>query len=564
MLARRPRAVLLALGGAMLASALLILWEGRGTSFGGDDLYYYARFVDRNGVYQPAPLGLEYLLAPHNGHLQLLGKLIYEGLFATAGTTYAAFRAVEAFGFVLCVGLFFALARLRVGEAMALVASVLLLFLGSAWEVMLWPFDLHTIYALAAGLGAFLIVDRRSGRAADLACCALLVGSIATIEVGLAFLAGVAVTVLARDDRLRRAWIIAIPLVLYGGWALWARQFGQSELMLSNLSHLATSFAGSLAATVGSLSGLIEAGPGVFATTVGSSGFETVLAALVALALVYRIGHGAVAVSTWALLAVLLTYWAFIALATRAPDSSRYVFVGAVLVLLITADLVSKVTITRAMLIAAIALVGISLPMNLVKLSDGRAAQVTDATASRTEYAMLELARDRVAADYAPALDRRVIDAAPPPFTGLTAGQYFPAAARFGSLAYSLDHVRTQDDAVKRGADASLAGALAVELASAEAPADPASCTHVDAPDAPFPEEFELPAGGALIGSRAPAPVRLGLARFSTAPGFELGELAARSWSALSIPVDSVPERWRAFVDGPVSVCPLPTVNSAP
>ena len=30
----------------MLVSSVLILWQGRGTTFGGDDLYYFARLVE--------------------------------------------------------------------------------------------------------------------------------------------------------------------------------------------------------------------------------------------------------------------------------------------------------------------------------------------------------------------------------------------------------------------------------------------------------------------------------------------------------------------------------------
>ncbi len=76
----------LVLVAAMALSAALILWLGRGTGFTGDDLFYYARLVNRGiGVDHYHHLSLEYLLAPHNNHMQLVGKLIYEGLSATAG-----------------------------------------------------------------------------------------------------------------------------------------------------------------------------------------------------------------------------------------------------------------------------------------------------------------------------------------------------------------------------------------------------------------------------------------------------------------------------------------------
>ncbi len=63
-------------------------------------------------------------------------------------------------GVLLCVGLFFELAQVRIGPWAALAPAILLLFYGYAWETLLWPFDLHTVYALAAGLGALLCLDR--------------------------------------------------------------------------------------------------------------------------------------------------------------------------------------------------------------------------------------------------------------------------------------------------------------------------------------------------------------------------------------------------------------------
>jgi hypothetical protein len=557
----RSRAPSIALGGAMLIASFLILWQGRGTSFGGDDLYYYARLVDHRGALVPQGFGLEYLLAPHNGHLQLIGKLIYEGLFATVGVHYFAFRVFELVGFLICVGLFFTLSRTRIGDPAALLASVLLLFCGAAWEVMLWPFDLHTVYALAAGLGALLALER-GGRRSDLVCCALLVISIATIEVGLAFLVGAAVSVALRPDRWRRAWIVAVPLVLYGVWAVWAQRFGESELVFTNLAHLVPSVATSLAATVGSLTGQIEFGPGVFAGITTPSAVAPVLAVLVAAVLLYRLGRGDVAPSTWVLVATLLTYWTFITLADRAADSSRYIFPGAVLLLLIGADLARGRRFGRGPLIAIAAVViAIALPANILKLADGRAAQVTDANASRAEYAMVELARERVDPAYTASADKRVIATAPIPTTGLQADLYLPAADRFGSIAYSLDELRTQDATVRAGADASLIGALRITLRPTGRSPDGAGCEPValDGPTA----RLDLPPGGAVIEPLGSATVKLGLGRFDPeSPGVPLGAIHASSAAELRIPPDSAPDPWVAFADGPVRLCPLGTPGS--
>ena len=141
---------------------------------------------------------------------------------------------VELIGVLLCVALVFELVRRRVGAIAALAAAVLLLFLGAAWEVMIWPFDLHTAYACAAGLAALLVLER-GGRGADPIVCALLVVSVATIEVGLAFVAAVAVLILWDATRLRRAWVFLVPAALYLAWSLWATRFDQGDTLVSNL-----------------------------------------------------------------------------------------------------------------------------------------------------------------------------------------------------------------------------------------------------------------------------------------------------------------------------------------
>jgi hypothetical protein len=550
----RSRATPIALGGAILASSVLILWQGRGTTFGGDDLFYFARLVQQDGAVNQESFGLEYLLAPHNGHLQLVGKLIYEGLFATVGADYAVFRLVALAGFLACVVLFFLLCRPRIGEPASLLLCILLLFLGGAWEVMLWPFDLHTSLAVAAGLGALLALER-DGPRADLACCLLLIASVLTIEVGLAFLGGVAVSVLLREDRWQRLWIVGAPATLYLAWAAWAEGFGQSDLVFTNLSHAAPSVASSLAATVGSLTGQIEHGEGVFAGLASTTEAAPVVAVIVAALIVWRLGRGDVQPSTWVFLATLLIYWGFIALANRAPDSSRYIFPGALLLLLLGADLVRGRRFGRGLLIGIAVVIAIALPANVLKLGDGRDAQVTDADASGAEYAMIELARGQVAADYLASADPQVLETAPVPHIGLRAADYLAAADRIGSIAFSLPELRAAPPLVRAGADATLVGALGIALRPTQAGSgDACERPAFDGSSA----RFELPPGGAVIEALGAGPVRIGLGRFQVAPpGVAVGSIDGSAAAELVVPPDDAPDPWVAFADSPVAVCPL-------
>ena len=239
---RAARRVWLVLGLAMIGAASLLLWFGRGIGLNGDDLFFYARLANRGlGVDAYPNLRDQYLLAPHNNHLHLTVRLAYEGLFATAGTSYFWFRLVEVAGVVLSVGLFFELTRTRVRPWAALAPSLLLLVFGYAWEVLLGR-RTWIVYALAAGLGAMLFLERRPALRGEIGACALLTLAVTTIELGLAFAAAVGVLLLAQR-RFSALWVVGIPVALYLGWYLWARQFHQTAYHVTDPIDLLHSIA---------------------------------------------------------------------------------------------------------------------------------------------------------------------------------------------------------------------------------------------------------------------------------------------------------------------------------
>jgi hypothetical protein len=543
------------LGVAMCISATWLMIAGKDLTFSGDDIFYYARLVTENGVTHQAS-GLEYFLAPHNGHLQLVGKLIYRGLFETVGADYTVFRAMEVLAVFLSVLFFFILARRRVRPLAALIPAVLLLFFGYGEGSFLWPFNVHTIGALAFGLAALLALER-DDRKGDLGACALLVLAAATVEVGLAFTLAVAVSVLRRDDRWRRAWIFLVPLVLFGIWWLWARKFGQSEVDLINVHRIPLNFTNALAAVLGSIFGLNPTGEGVDPNVTGITPWSAVLAGLAVVGLAFRIRLGKVPSGLWVALAVVLTYWLMITLANRPPDSTRYLFVGAVAIFLIAASALRGFRISSTALIIAGVIAALAIPPNLAKFYDERRSSITDAETSRTEYAMLELARPHVHSDYFPAEDPRVGAAGAVIFVPLSAYSYYRGEDEFGGFGYSLDQIRSQSLEKREIADATLAGALELKLKPSTAPADPASCPSSLDGRPGHPVFFDVEPGGVLLGSRAGRPVHVGVGRFAKGGGsVPIGKLEAGEWANLRIPTDSAPDRWWVTVDGPVRVCP--------
>ena len=159
-------------------------------------------------------------LEPHNGHLSLVPIAIYRLLFEAAGLDiYGPYRAIVIGAHLGVVVLLFVYARRRVGPFLALLAVTLLLFLGPAWQNILWPFQVGWLISLAGGLGALLMLDR-GDRAGDATASLLLALSLGCSGLGVPIALGVGVDVLWGRRRWRDAWIVGAPLALYGVWWL--------------------------------------------------------------------------------------------------------------------------------------------------------------------------------------------------------------------------------------------------------------------------------------------------------------------------------------------------------
>jgi hypothetical protein len=546
------------LAAAMAASAVYLMVLGRHFTFAVDDAYYYAGYV-AHGTVPEIGHGAEYFFAPHNSHFQLGGKLTYEVLFDVFGVEYWAFRAVEVAGILIAVGLLYVLARRRVGPVMALAPCILLLFYGYAWEPLLWAFDLHTTYALVFGLAALIAVER-GDRRGDIAAFLFLLLSISMIELGLAFAIAVGVSVLTRDERARRVWIFLVPLILYAIWWIWARKFDQPGATLTNVHLIPIDFTNALAAITGSVFGLNPTGAEVSPYTTTVTTWGTVIAAIAVAALILRIRRGGVPRSLWLFLTVLLVYWLTITLGGRPPDSSRYLFAGTVLVFLIAAEAAGAVRFGWPAVGVVFALLALALPPNLAKLYDGRRVFLNDAAATGSDYAMLELARDRVDPEYVPGYDPDVVARGGGLQTALSARGYFHGEADHGALAYSLARVRAQELPFREAADVALIHADRIELEPATAPAELSGCGDSRGASPEAHQHTGLkPGNSLLLGSLSGAPAGVSLSRFAKdGPGFELGQVGAGEWARLSVPSDAASDPWRVVVAGPLRICEVP------
>ena len=93
-------------------------------------------------------------------------------------------------------------------------------------------------------------------------------------------------------------------------------------------------------------------------------------------------------------------------------------------------------------------LAAVALPANIVQLTKDRGNDTLhhDPAVSGTEFAMIELARDRVDPEYVVTADPRVAEVDGGLFIGIPAAAYLDAAAHNGSIGRSLAEVRGSDE----------------------------------------------------------------------------------------------------------------------
>ena len=535
------------LGMAMIAAAGLILWLNRGTTFFLDEL---------NWVYSAPSFSLGEVIEPHNGHLVATSRLAYKAILETVGSEYVAIRLLALASVLLSAGFFYALVKRRIGALGALAPTLVLLFLGSAWQHVVVGVGFTIIFSVAAGLAALLALDR-GDRRGDVAACALLILSVATYTTGLAFLAGIAISVLVRPDRRERAWIFVVPLALYAAWwlsSLGAEQSAERETKFSNVLLIPNYVAESLAAVTAAVAGLsydFERPPFV------ELGWGRILAALAVVALALRIRRGDVPAFLWVALGIVLTYWALGALAVgpeRAPWAVRYMYPGAVGVLLTAVAAATGMRLSKLGLTALFAAAAFSLTANIALLRDGAAVFREYSSKARAQFAMLDLARDHADPAFSPSV--AVPDASP---VGAQQATYLAVADRYGSLGFTLPELQRQSESVRQGADRILASALALGLEPARADVATAGCERVADSESAGSVTFELPRGGAVIRTRGTAPAAVTVGRFADSTSADVGSLSPGQSATLRIPPDRSPQPWRASAPGvdSVTVCSL-------
>ena len=239
-----PRVVLAV---AVATSGVLLLVLLSHLTFFGDD---WDPLLYRRGF------NLAVLLRPHAEHIFLAPILIYKGIQATIGMeSLLPYAVVSTASFLASVVLLFFYLRGRVGGWLALAGVLPVLFMGTAWEVLLLPISINFTGSMAAGIGALLALERKDGPD-DALACALLVVSLAFSELALCFVLGAAVWMILARRSWSRVYVIAVPLVLYAGWYAGWGHTAESHLSLRNVVHSPIYLLKGLAASASSLLGV--------------------------------------------------------------------------------------------------------------------------------------------------------------------------------------------------------------------------------------------------------------------------------------------------------------------
>ena len=435
--------------------------------------------------------------------------------------------------------LLFAVLRRRIGPLLALGSALVILFFGSAPDVVLAPIGIAQVYSTAAGLGALLMLER-GDRRGDVAACALLTAAVATFSTGLAVLAGVGVWLLLDRRRRSRIWVAAIPLAIYAAWFVWALQFDQGGLSSSNLTLIPRYVSDGLAASLRAITGL-----SYFEVTDLTLTVSRVLAAAVVLALAYVLFKGPRRVTLLALIAVPVAFWVSIALAadvTRTPDQSRFLFFASVAVMIVLAEAARRTRLpTRAIVLIA-GLLMLSLAANVTQLREAGANLRTVSAQTQAVLGVYEIVGPSASPSYNI-----------PFLVGVPAGTYLRGAERNGAYGFSIEEIQGQPLGIRVLADRTLVGALGIAATATAPPEGGCARRRADGPMG-----LPLPAGGAVLRSQEPGSIQIG--RFADVPAQAVGALPGEGKAVLlEIPVDRSTAPWRLSFGGPgpIVVCPL-------
>lgn len=274
-------------------------------------------------------------LQPHNEHPAILFKLVYAALLNTVGMrSYVPYMAVLLALHALDAVLLFELVRRRAGDLVGVAFAAILLVLGAGAEDILWAFQLAWLASIACGLGTLLILQGPPTQTRLAAVVALVAASLMFSGIGLVFVAAASVQMAASPEH-RKGMVWFVPLAIaFGAWYV---GFGHVNATPSDPPASAANLFRLPAYAAWGLAGAVSA-------IIGVTGAWTVTVlglAAGALGVTWRRQHpdpAALGVVAGLITFYLLTGLTRAQLGYEQAAAGRYVYVGAVLWLILLAD----------------------------------------------------------------------------------------------------------------------------------------------------------------------------------------------------------------------------------
>jgi hypothetical protein len=531
---RAPTALLVV---ALVASAALLFSYVSDLIFIGDSWEFLAGRPDWSA---------STFLEPFNEHAVLITAFIFKLLLALFGMDSALpFYAVSIALFLLCAVLMFVYMRRRVGDWLALCGAVLLLFMGAAFEDLLWEFQMCFFGSIAAGLGAFLALDRED-RAGDRLACLLLLVSTAFSSLGVPFVVATMARVwLDPSQRRKRAYVPLLPLALYLAWWVGSGHSAGSEVGPGDIPDLPGY--------------VFEAGAAGIAALLGQQPVDgdgkppllaQVLVVVLGSSLIYWLGRRR-QLPPGLIVALVLTFsfWGLLAL-DRGPQrfSSRFQYPSGVFLLIIVAEALRGVRLPRGATLAVAVITAAAVVGGVSLLEQGYRVRWQVASANiRATLAAIELAGPSAQPSY---------EIHFPPSIDLPVRTYREARQKHGTPAFSEAELISAKETDRRLADRTLVGALGLGLLAPADASEPVRCRQITPPPDAQSEASLPSAGGFEVTNLTNETVTVRVGRFSDEAPARVGELGARARASLHLPADRSERAWRLGIKGgPVRLC---------
>jgi hypothetical protein len=487
------------------------------------------------------------IFRPHNEHIVVI-PVLFQQLFLHLFGMDTAKPEI----FLLTISLLATAALLyvyvsrRVGSWLGLFAAVLILCLGPAWELLLWPFEASLVGSVLFGLAMLLALERED-RSGDLLACVFLVVSFGFSSLAIPFAVAALVVILQspRERRWSRAFVFLIPVALYALWYLGWGHEAESHLSPRNVLASPRYVAEAMAVGVGNLFGL-GTNP-IDGMTEKIWGAVLLVFIMVALAW-YKLRKPTLDPRFWPVAAAGFANWfltAFNQTGGRDPVSSRYQYASCIFLLMMAANLLSGERIGRRGILIGAVVTMLAIGPNLVVLEDGSDRFDQETVFTRVDTGVLDISRRTVAPEFQ--LNPEI--SGTPSLVDVSAGKYLEAVNEYGSPGYTPSELAAAPLEAQAQADRLLALALplSVRARPSSGGADGKTCVAIAAGR---PREARVDPGLIRI-ELGPGPdAMLSMRRFATS-GYpvRIATVEGGSRTLLRVPQDEAPQPWYLHVE---------------